>query len=294
MWAGVTARFRGFHSNLELTVDQIADGITKHHGVRQCLNRHYYESGSETANSLLIGSWGKETRIRPPRDVDVLFVLPVEVYHRFQTHTGNRQSALLQEVKGVLELTYPSTTMRGDGQVVLVRFNAINVEVAPCFALQNDQYWICDTNNGGRYKLTDPVAEIDYIDKVHGANNYNLRPIAKMLKAWQAHCSVLLKSFHVELLAAEFLTQSPWRQYGWFWYDWIMRDFFFFLYYKANATLYAPGTNEAMYVGDVWRSRVEAAYHRAVKACEYEYDDSVELAGEEWQKIFGPQIPQTV
>jgi tRNA nucleotidyltransferase (CCA-adding enzyme) len=174
MWAGVTARFREFHRDLTLTGDQVEDGITKHQGVCQCLNRQYYNSDSETENRLLIGSWSKDTRMRPPRDVDVLFVLPVDVYHRFQTYTGNKQSALLQEVKGVLENTYPSTEMRGDGQVVMVRFNTVNVEVAPGFALQNGQYWICDTNNGGRYKATAPKAEIDHINTIHGANNYNL------------------------------------------------------------------------------------------------------------------------
>lgn len=294
MWAGVTARFRGFHDNLALTQDQIVDGITKHRGVCQCLNRHYYNSASDTANALLIGSWGKDTRMRPPRDVDMLFVLPVDVYHRFQGYAGNRQSALLQEVKGVLERTYPSTAMRGDGQVVMVRFNTINVEVAPGFALQSGQYWICDTNGGGRYKATDPDAELDHINKIHGANNYNLRPIIKMLKAWQSHGAVPIKSFHIELLAAEFLAQSSWRQNGWFYYDWFMRDFFYFLYYKANTTLYAPGTYEAMPLGNDWQSRVEAAYRRALKACEYEYIDWIKEAGEEWQKVFGPQIPQTV
>ncbi len=96
-------------------------------GVRKCLNKHYYNSDSETANSFLIGSWAKNTRVRPPRDVDIYFVLPYAVYERFNTYTGNKQSALLQEVKGVLQATYSSTDMSGDGQVVLVRFNTINV-----------------------------------------------------------------------------------------------------------------------------------------------------------------------
>jgi len=294
VWKGVTARFRQFHNNLTLTPDQIADGTTKHRGVRQCLNHHYYDSGSETANSLLVGSWGKETRVRPPRDVDVLFVLPSTVYQRFQSYIGNRQSALLQEVNGVLENTYLSTTMRGDGQVVVVKFDTINVEVVPAFALENGRYWICDTAAGGRYKTTDPGAELDHIDKIHGANNYNLRPIIKMMKAWQTQCSVPVKSFHIELIAAEFLPQSRWRMQDWFYYDWFMRDFFAFLYHKANTSIYVPGTGEAIFLGNAWQSRAETAYYRAVKACDYERNDYVSLAGAEWQKIFSTQIPQSV
>src|SRR5581483_8925928 len=111
MWIAVTARFRDFHNNLLLTDDQREDGKTKHHGVRKCLNSHYYGSSSETANSFLIGSWGKFTRVRPPRDIDLYFVLPQEVYDRFNTYAYNvnKQSALLQEIKSVLQKTYPAT-----------------------------------------------------------------------------------------------------------------------------------------------------------------------------------------
>lgn len=294
MWAGVRARFRQFHGNLLLTQEQVNDGVTKHHGVRGCLNRHYYDSSSDTANSFLIGSWGKNTRVRPPRDIDLYFVLPAAVYHRFQTHIGNRQSALLQEVKGVLQQTYSSTTMRGDGQVVLVRFNTINVEVVPAFLLDNGRYWICDTHDGGSYKETAPQAEADLIQTVDAANNNNLRPIIKMLKAWQSCCNVPLKSFQIELVASEFLQLSPWRLNDYFYYDWIMRDFFAFLYGKANTFVYVPGTYEQIYLGDLWKSRTESAYNRALKACEYETKDWIHLAGEEWQKIFGSQIPVSV
>ncbi|MCG8509720.1 MAG: hypothetical protein MI741_10885, partial [Rhodospirillales bacterium] len=96
-----------------LTQQQLDDGVTKHHGVQRCLNSHYYGISSDTANGFLIGSWGKNTCVRPPRDIDLYFLLPQEVYYRFSNYTGNCQSALLQEVKTVLQRTYPSTTMRG-------------------------------------------------------------------------------------------------------------------------------------------------------------------------------------
>ena len=86
-----------------------------HSGVRRCLNYNYYGTSSGAANSFLVGSWGKSTEIRPPRDIDVMFVLPFEVYQRFEQRPGNKQSQLLQEVKGVLARNYPATEMRGDG-----------------------------------------------------------------------------------------------------------------------------------------------------------------------------------
>ena len=99
---GVTARFETFLSNITLADAQKTAGGERRGAVVATLNRHYYSSGHKTSNSLYIGSWGKFTQIRPPRDVDVLFSLPRSVYDRFQQRTGNRQSQLLQEVTGVL------------------------------------------------------------------------------------------------------------------------------------------------------------------------------------------------
>ena len=294
MWIAVYQRFEQFHRNLLLTPLQRQDGLTKRNGVVNCLNRNYHNSTSETDNSFFIGSWGKDTATRPPRDVDVYFVLPVQVYHRFQPYLWNRQSALLQEVKDALADTYPDTDMRGDGQVIIVHFENYNVEVVPAFLLQNRQYWICNTHDGGSYKQTDPWAEVRYIEAVDLANNRNLRPLIRMLKAWQANCSVQIKSFQLELLAADFLGKSPWRLNSFFYFDWIMRDFFAYLYHRANSYVVVPGTFETIYLGNEWQSRVETAYYRAEKACRYEKDNLVEAAGEEWQKIFGQHIPRIV
>jgi hypothetical protein len=75
-WIHVRGRFKAFINNLAITPGQLDDGTKKQAGVRACLNRHYYGISSETANSQLIGSWGKATRVRPSRDVDILFLLP--------------------------------------------------------------------------------------------------------------------------------------------------------------------------------------------------------------------------
>ena len=112
----VSERFTKLLSNIALTGDQENDGIAKHTGVRDCLNRHYYGIASGYSHSMLVGSWGKKTRVRPPRDIDVLFELPYSVYQRYEQKTGNKQSQLLQEVKDVLAKTYSTTKMRGVGR----------------------------------------------------------------------------------------------------------------------------------------------------------------------------------
>lgn len=295
MWIAVRSRFRTFHLNLTLTDAQIGEGQAHHIGVRRCLNSHYYGLSSDYRNSFLIGSWGKFTKTRPPRDIDLYFEMPIEVYHRYETVSNNKQSALLQEVKNVLNRTYTTTDkIKGDGQVVVVGFNRMSVEVVPAFLMENGKYLICNTHDGGRYVVADPKEELSYISDVNDLCNANLRPLIMMFKAWQENCNVPLKSFWIELILAEFMMNYEYREYDYYWFDWFIRDIFTYLVNKANQQVLVPGTYEQINLGNNWLNKAMRAQSHSILACKHEYNDNVRTAGEIWQKIFGSQIPLTV
>jgi hypothetical protein len=286
----VSTRFTQFLGNLALTDAQRDDGSIKHSGVRRVLNEHYWNLSSGSANSMLVGSWGKSTEVRPPRDIDVLFTLPNRVYERFQAvpWPRNKQSELLQEVKRVIAATYGSTTIRGDGQVVVAGFTSYAVEVVPAFDVGGGRYWICDTNNGGSYKTIAPDAEQQAVRSSNDRTKGNTRALIRIMKAWQRCCSVPVKSFWLELLAVDFL--NSWGHAGQtaLYYDWMVRDFLAYLVRRANGLVFVPGTLEPIALGDAWKSRAETAHARALKACAA--TSEIE-AGIEWQKIFGDQMP---
>jgi hypothetical protein len=287
-WSFVARRFAAFVDNLAVTDAQWRDGFRKQAGVRACLNRHYYGHGSEDLNSMLTGSWGKELRVRPPRDIDVLFTLPWTVYDRFQQRLGNRQSQLLQEVRSVLGATYSESEMRGDGQVVVVRFASMPVEVVPAFALDNGQFLICDTTGGGSYRLTDPWMEIVALNESDRINGGATRRLIRMAKQWQRHCAVPLKSFLIERLAIEFL--RTWK-YSRDYHDWMVCDFFGFMAAVAGRAVVMPGTSSIVPLGSEWAAKARRAQAAANRACAHEKFDNNVQAGIEWQSIFGPMIP---
>jgi hypothetical protein len=293
-WLYVIRRFTGLLETISLTRAQFIDGNTKQAGVRSCLNRHYYGISDEAANSLLIGSWGKQTRIggwyRPTPDVDILFLLPGHVYHRFDQRVGNRQSALLQEVKDVLTGTYSQTTMRGDGQVVLIPFGSTAVEVAPGFRCRDGSIVTCDTNNGGRYKTSTAETEALDLQISDQRSNGNTRALIRMLKQWKIERNVPLKAFQLERLVIAFLSQ--WSNYdrGVLFYDRMIRDFFAFLINRANTHIVMPGTSEYIWLGDDWLPRARTAHLKAVTACANETDNYNTQAGTDWQEIFGTAI----
>jgi hypothetical protein len=62
------------------------------------LNMDFWETMSDTAHSLYAGSYGRNTAIDGFSDLDMIMELPNGVYHQYNRHLGNGQSALLQEV----------------------------------------------------------------------------------------------------------------------------------------------------------------------------------------------------
>lgn len=287
---GVAARFESFLANLKLTDQQKASGMARKESVVSTLNTHYWGITSPTVNSSYVGSWAKRTRIRPPRDVDVLFELPSEVHNRFEGRSGNKQSQLLQEVRSVLNRSYPSTDVRGDGPVVLIPFSTYNIELIPAFSLIGGGHWICLTDSGGRYKKADYAAKSSQIITSNVDSSGNTRDLIRMMKCWQAYCSVSLKSYYIELLSVAFMLSWEYKGKSKVYYDYMCRDFLSYIVGRKDGYVFAPGTNEAMSLGSAWLSRAESALGRAKLACIYEGSSEGALAGDEWQKIFGVDI----
>ncbi|MBX4965417.1 SMODS domain-containing nucleotidyltransferase [Rhizobium binae] len=291
MWKAVRQRFGQFHADLNITQPQRDDGIKKTIGIGKALERAYNGSASDNPPIFLVGSWGKGTQLRPSADIDIMAKFSWQVHERFEQRANNKQSQLLQEIREFLLEPYPQTNIRGDGQVVVVDFNTITVELVPVFPLENGQYVMPDTNDGGRWKTVDPLAQIALVDRVDAKTNGNVRALTKMIKLWNREKKTSLKSFVLELLVAEFMDNYPWASNDYFYYDWFVRDFFQYLKRRSGTSLLIPGTGEAYYLGTDWAPSVESAIENSLAACQWEYHDYDVTAGQEWQKIFGTRIP---
>ena len=132
--------------------------------ITKAINLEFWNSNSETAHSKYVGSYGRGTAT-DTSDLDVLHVLPTEEYDHFTSLSGNGQSRLLQTVKNAILSTYPTTKIKGDGQVVVVSFtDGIIFEILPAFENQSILGWdgtykYPDSNMGGNWMSTNPIAE---------------------------------------------------------------------------------------------------------------------------------------
>ncbi len=308
----VHQRFTKFLQNLQLTKTQIEDAKTKHIGVRTTLHNHYYGSQKSSgipynyaiqltnsyaksevlleqttaSTSYLVGSYGRNTAIRPPSDIDILFIMPSRLWKTYDRYSWNGQSKLLQDVKNVLLRTYSRTEIRGDGQVVSVKFTSYAVEVVPAFAYY-EYYKFPDTRDGGSWRDTDPKAEKSALRESNSSANGNTMRLIKMMKRWKQCCNVPLKSFAIELTVTDFLDSYEHNDKSAMFYDWMVRDYLDYLIQHESCQYQIPGISERLNIGDSWLSRAETAHSRAKKACTYESNNNCRRATDEWKKIFG-------
>ena len=292
MWNYVIPHFTQFLNELQLSADDRKDADGKAERVARSLFARYYPYRQvfDPSCYVKVGSYGKGTAGKPCTDFDMLFVLPDHEFGRINTLQGNRQSQLLREVKDTLKGTFPLTDLRADGQVVLAPFSTYDVEVVPAFRLHNGSFLTAHTANGGSWRHSNPAAEYQNLHTADLAADWKATRLTMMMKAWKRECDVELKSISIEVLCALFAREWQYRDHDIFWYDWMVRDFFAFLSKYVNGWTLVIGTQETIQLGDAWATKVQTAYNRALKACDYEHDDQGWLATLEWRKIFGSQF----
>ncbi|MBW5481128.1 SMODS domain-containing nucleotidyltransferase [Streptomyces bambusae] len=284
------SRFNTFLKNIKAKEEHHTDALTSVNAIARKLHGHYSNAQYTDDWRMIVGSYGKGTAISPPRDVDLLFFLPAHEHTRYTGYRHNGQSALLQEIKGLLLGRYPRTEIRGDGQVVVVEFSTRHrVEVLPGWRRQGGGMIVPNTHNGGSWQHVDHHAEIAHIAESDARTNGNTRSLIQMMKVWQDCCSVPIKSLVLELESVAFLQTWAYARESTVYYDWMVRDFFAELTKKANHSRLIPGTSEFKHYGDAWLSRATSAHARAVKACQLESENRHIEAALEWRKIFGEQ-----
>ena len=286
---GTGARFNRFLANIQLTEYQTNDAISKHERIRKALHSEYYGTPYTTTTSLLIGSYGKKTAVRPPRDIDLMFILPEQVRTKYPMFTENIQSRILQEVKLKLQKQFPLTKMSADGPVIYIPFSdtSFSVEVVPAFKKYSGGYDVCYTKNGGSWGIAYPEAEAAQLLSSNSSTDGNTIKLIKMIKVWQYTCNVEINSFAIELLCQEFLKSYMYASKSSVYYDYMVRDFFKHITGRWSGTITKPGSwyDEISLNTPAWKSKAISAHERAQKACLLEGNPAA--ANIEWRKIFG-------
>ncbi len=292
---GLAEWFSAFCSNL--TVSDGGTISTRYKNITRRLNTDFWSTTSDTAHSLYVGSYGRNTAIKGFSDLDIVFQLPYSVYEKYHNYQGNGQSALLQAVRNSIKTTYSVTDVSADGQVVLVPFDdGITFEVLPAFSNNDDSFTYPDSNGGGQWRTTNPKPETAAIRDRNIACNKNLVPLCRMMRAWRNKWSVPMGGLLIDALAYQFIINWEHKDKSYFYYDYICRDFFDFIANQSTEQSYwlSPGSNQYIYKKGNFQTKARQCCNIAKEAIAYEISEPKKewAAKQKWREIFGTTFPE--
>lgn len=291
---GLAEWFSGFCSNIRVQNTGIIS--SRYRTITRRLNTDFWNTTSETSHSLYVGSYGRNTAIDGISDIDMVFELPSDLYHRYDGYTGNGQSSLLQAVRNSIQQTYSNSSVGGDGQVVIVSFSdGLQFEIVPVFTNSNGTYMFPDSNGGGTWRTTNPRAEISAIRTRNNECNGNLVQLCRMMRAWKRAWSVPIRGLLIDTLAYQFIGSWQNRDKSFFYYDYMCRDFFNYLKDQDKEQEYwrAPGSHQYVDGKGLFQSKAGRCYSISLEAIAHESANPKRewSAKQKWRKIFGNSFP---
>ena len=291
----VADNFRAFRSNYLIPSTTVTSISNRYKRLTKQLNKDFWNTDSETAHSLYVGSYGRDTATNGVSDLDVAFTLPNSIYQKYNGYNGNGQSALLQAVRESIGRTYANSYVGADGQVVALNFtDSIRFEILPVFVNTVNTFNFADTNSGGSWKACDPRGEMDSFSSRNSLiANGNLKAICRMLRIWRDRHSVPMSGMLIDTLAYQWISDWPHRDKSFLYHDYLVRDFMLFLSEIPISQTYwrAPGSTSYVYKKGNFQTQARASYKDALSAIDHESNDRPATARNKWREIFGPTYP---
>ena len=308
-WRHVTDRFRGFLDGLQPEPGDRARVVAAVRDVGLLLRRRFPPAGQgDPGAPLVIGGYGKDTAICRTDAIDALFVLPDRSATAgagafvLVSPTWRR---LVVEMATVLAARYGAVDsdpdgwlgviVRGDGGV---RTRVRVLPAFPCAAAAGACGYLVPAGGcrGGfvaaeGWRQFNPLAELAHLNRADAATAGKARDLVRMARAWRRAGRVPLAPFALELLSCEFLSVWLYHRRSTFFYDWMVRDFFFWLSAQEGRTLAVPGSANTIPSGEGWRQAAERAYALAGYAADLERDNRGLHAAACWRLVFGDDFP---
>lgn len=281
---------------VSLQVDNTGSISNRYKAITRRLNTDFRSTTSNTANSLYVGSYGRNTAIDGFSDLDMIYELPVALYYQYDAYQSNGQSSLLQAVKTSIERTYSTTSIRADGQVILVPFtDGITFEVMPAFANQDNSFTFPNANGGGNWGTTNPRPEIAAIRARNSGCNGNLVRLCRMARAWKNQWNVPIGGLLIDTLAYQFIENYEYRDKSYLYYDYMCRDFFRWMADQDEEQEWwrAPGSGQWVWGKGLFQYKAKRAYNIALDAIAHEMSKPKQewSAKQKWREVFGSTFP---
>lgn len=290
----VAELFQEFSSNLRMGQRQRSSLAQRTERITRALNVEFRSTDSSSANRFYVGSMGRNTAIPTVSDVDLLYVLPYEAWTKYNAHSGNKQSSLLNAVRLAISTTYPTSRVSGDGQVVVIAFtDGVTYEVLPAFLNNEQGYTFADSNNGGSWKACKPKQEMSAFSTRNNVCNGNLVELCRMTRAWRDANNAPISGMLIDTLAYQFIEEWAHKNKSYLYYDYMTRDFFAFLASQNQLQQYwsAPGSGSRVSRKGLFEYKARQAELRALDAIQHLEANREWSAKQKFREIYGTDFP---
>lgn len=291
--------FRKFKSRLELN-----DREQQNASARQNEVRDYLDTKFDIDNSFLTGSYGRNTKTKPLKDIDIFFVLKDSE----KEYRSKSPDVVLKDFEDALVEKYGRDAVRGQDKSINVDFGVVvdaedntdyrvlSIDAVPAFAC-GDHYEIPDTTSG-KWIKTNPKVHASKAVDAHQAYSNEWKGLVRMMKYWnnnKKHGSEkpIKPSFMIEVMALECL-HGGWK--GKFEYE--LQGFFSTLAERVSDTWndpagLGPPINNGMDSARKQRAKtlLQAAAKEASVAINHVRQGRNGDALKAWRELFGPKFP---
>lgn len=291
----VAEAFDKFRQNLELTETESKDAQKRHTEVRDCIRAKF-----DVKRDFLTGSYGRHTKTKPLKDIDIFFVLGNKEAHRRK----EAPSKMLDAFEDCLIGTYGSDKVERGRRCVTVEFDKVyqtqdqdgkilSVDAVPAF--ETSDYYDIPDDNLGKWIESDPEVHAQQATNKNKELDGKWKPLVKMLKRWNREAKKPIKpAFLLEVMAQQ-LIDSPFQGYT----------------HEITAFLYAASES----IGDEWpepaglgppvsdqmdyasiataKEALRSAHKIALRAQRAESLGNISEALSLWRQLFGSYFPQS-
>lgn len=196
--------FKKFKSRLELRGAEQKNASDRQTDVRALIAGKF-----AVKNDFLTGSYGRDTKTHPLKDVDIFFVLDKDKEKRFLTEPVT----LLEELRKLLAPAYGESEVMIGHKSVKVDFavpaeekddKILSIDVVPAF--ESGQHYQIPDSTTNDWIETDPQVHAEKATAANKAFNNEWKPLVKMIKKWNENQGKPIKpSFLIEVMALQLL-----------------------------------------------------------------------------------------
>jgi len=200
--------FKKFKSNLELTKGEQEDASRRQQEIRGVMNEAF-----AIEHDFLTGSYARDTKTKPLKDVDIFCVLKEEEHH----YRDERSSVILADIEKVLVERYGRNKVEPPVAFsVTVNFGVtvldgktddkiMSFDVVPAFP-KKDYYEVPNPMDSAGWTATNPRVHYDLAVEANAAYSGEWKGMVRMMKAWnRQNDKPINPSFLIEVMALQLL-----------------------------------------------------------------------------------------